>query len=56
MTPTLTSLKPQNVAEGLKRGIVASLGAGVAFAGATGFCGTARPFALAPWNARSRSD
>lgn len=35
-------------------GIAAFVGAGLTFAGATGFCGMARLLALAPWNARSR--
>ena len=36
-------------------GIAAFAGAGLTFAGATGFCGMARVLALAPWNARSRA-
>jgi rhodanese-related sulfurtransferase len=33
--------------------ITAFVGAGLAFAGATGFCGMARLLALAPWNRRA---
>ena len=33
-------------------GLSAFVGAGLAFAGATGFCGMARLLALAPWNRR----
>lgn len=36
-------------------GIAASVGAGLTFAGATGFCGMARLLALAPWNAQVRT-
>jgi rhodanese-related sulfurtransferase len=36
-------------------GLSAFVGAGLAFAGATGFCGMARLLLLAPWNRRSRS-
>ena len=34
-------------------GLSAFVGAGLAFAGATGFCGMARLLALAPWNRRA---
>jgi len=33
--------------------LAAFVGAGLAFAGATGFCGMARLLALAPWNRRT---
>ena len=35
-------------------GLSAFVGAGLVFAGATGFCGMARLLALAPWNRRMR--
>lgn len=34
-------------------GIAAFVGAGLSFAGATGFCGMAKVLALAPWNRRA---
>ena len=36
-------------------GLAAFVGAGLTFAGATGFCGMARLLALAPWNRPARS-
>ena len=36
-------------------GLSAFVGAGLVFAGATGFCGMARLLALAPWNRRMRA-
>ena len=36
-------------------GVSAFVGAGLAFAGATGFCGMARLLALAPWNRRAEA-
>jgi rhodanese-related sulfurtransferase len=36
-------------------GLSAFVGAGLTFAGATGFCGMARLLMLAPWNRRTRS-
>ena len=36
-------------------GLSAFVGAGLAFAGATGFCGMARLLALAPWNRAARA-
>ncbi|MGQ0671440.1 MAG: rhodanese family protein [Hyphomicrobium sp.] len=35
-------------------GLAAVVGAGLAYAGITGWCGMAKLFALMPWNARSR--
>ena len=36
-------------------GLAAFVGAGLTFAGATGFCGMARLLAVAPWNRPARS-
>jgi len=36
-------------------GLSAFVGAGLTFAGATGFCGMARLLALAPWNRPARA-
>lgn len=36
-------------------GLSGFVGAGLTFAGATGFCGMAKVLALMPWNARLRS-
>jgi hypothetical protein len=36
-------------------GLAAFVGAGLAFAGLTGFCGMARLLALAPWNRVARA-